>query len=157
MPRKVKDLFPGKPTASGGFEFDGNYREVFARYLASLHRKKPDAHFAIVVEELKKRRSDDQFGFYHLRKSIIAAATGYRPDELHRDWMEELGLGEYVKLPPRREGEQPRKRFFRESSEEIGMKDYSRLIALQDSFVQWWNDDLPPDKWIVLPKGKKKR
>ena len=131
-------------TVPGGVEFYGNEHARHQRTLAKFKGGKP---IKVIYKELKKQRTPEQNRTYWLRNAELASETGYSKEALHEQFMARAGYGKRLQF-------KNADYFFRVSSTELDVKQFSVLMAFQDELAQFLNEDREPDQMIRLTQGE---
>lgn len=131
-------------TIPGGVEF---YGPEYARHQRTLAQFKGGVPIKVIYKELKPQRTPKQNKCYWKRNEELASETGYSKEALHEQFMARAGYGKRIKYPTA-------EYFFRVSSTELDVKQFSVLMGFQDELAQFLNEDRDADQMIRLTQGE---
>ena len=131
-------------TVPGGVEFYGNEHARHQRTLAKFKGGKP---IKVIYKELKPQRTPDQNRLYWKRNQELSSETGYSKEALHEQFMVRAGYGKRLKF-------KNADYFFRVSSTELDVRQFSVLMGFQDELAAFLNEDKEPDQMIRLTQGE---
>lgn len=101
----------------------------------------------VIYKELKPQRTPDQNRLYWARNAELSSETGYSKEALHEQFMVRAGYGKRLQF-------KTADYFFRVSSTELDIKQFSVLMGYQDELAQFLNEDREPDQMIRLTQGE---
>lgn len=131
-------------TIPGGVEFYGSEHARHQRTLAKFKGGKP---IKVIYKELKPQRTPDQNRLHWARNAELSSETGYSKEALHEQFMVRAGYGKRLQF-------KTADYFFRVSSTELDIKQFSVLMGYQDELAQFLNEDREPDQMIRLTQGE---
>lgn len=131
-------------TIPGGVEF---YGSEYARHQRTLAKFKGGRPIKVIYKELKPQRTPDQNRLYWARNAELSSETGYSKEALHEQFMVRAGYGKRVQF-------KTADYFFRVSSTELDIKQFSVLMGYQDELANFLNEDRNPDCYIVLSNSE---
>ena len=131
-------------TVPGGVEF---YGAEYARHQRTLAKFKGGKPIKVIYKELKQQRTPQQNKCYWKRNEELSIETGYSKEALHEQFMVRAGYGKRLKF-------KTADYFFRVSSTELDVKQFSVLMGFQDELAQFLNEDRDADQMIRLTQGE---
>jgi hypothetical protein len=131
-------------TVPGGIEF---YGQEHARHYRTLAKFKGGKPIKVIYKELKKQRTPQQNRLYWKRNEELAAETGYSKEALHEQFMQRAEYGRPLNTGTA-------EYFFRVSSTELDVHQFSVLMGYQDELAAYLNTDREPDQMIRLTQGE---
>jgi hypothetical protein len=128
----------------GGVAFYGSEQARHARTVAKFKGGVP---IKVIYKKVNKQRTPDQNSLYWVRNAELASETGYSKESLHEQFMVRAGYGKRVSF-------KTAEYFFRSSSRDLDIKQFSELMKYQDELALFLNEDREPDQMIRLTQGE---
>lgn len=124
----------------GGVAFYGSEQARHARTVAQFKGGVP---IKVIYKKVNKSRTIPQNSRYWARNQELAEFTGYSRENLHEEFMRKCGFGKQVLA-------HTTNYFFRISSTELDIKQFSELMTCQDELVNFLNEGVEPENQIRL-------
>ncbi len=125
---------------SGKLKMPPETRKACDRWAAGQR----DNDYIIRIIRITGKHSDSQRGIYWLRNQVLSEYIGCTKESVHETIMKRLNLGIFISKGNLSE-------FFRDSSRELSIDEYSPLIHDQDEICKLLNEGLEQDSLLFLP------